>query len=130
MADFAVVNLQDLPDSVGERAPGVEGRFGRSALGSRDLGISLWRYGPDYRSETGHRHGEQEEAYVVVGGSGRILLDGEVRELVQWDAVRVAPQVVRAFHAGPDGLELLAVGGPKPEAGDGSLAAVEWPEGE
>jgi len=130
VADFAVVNLQDLPDSVGERAPGVEGRFGRSALGSRDLGISLWRYGPDYRSETGHRHGEQEEAYVVVGGSGRILLDGEVRELVQWDAVRVAPQVVRAFHAGPDGLELLAVGGPKPEAGDGSLAAVEWPEGE
>ncbi|HXB15254.1 MAG TPA: hypothetical protein VNV44_05875 [Solirubrobacteraceae bacterium] len=130
MADFAVVNLQDLPDSVGERAPGVEGRFARSALGSRDLGISLWRYGPDYRSETGHRHGEQEEAYVVVGGSGRILLDGEVRELVQWDVVRVAPQVVRAFHAGPDGLELVAVGGPKPEEGDGSLAAVEWPEGE
>jgi hypothetical protein len=130
VADFAVVNLQDLPDSVGERAPGVEGRFARSALGSRDLGISLWRYGPDYRSETGHRHGEQEEAYVVVGGSGRILLDGEVRELVQWDVVRVAPQVVRAFHAGPDGLELVAVGGPKPEEGDGSLAAVEWPEGE
>jgi mannose-6-phosphate isomerase-like protein (cupin superfamily) len=130
VADFAVVNLQDLPDSVGERAPGVEGRFARSALGSRDLGVSLWRYGPDYRSETGHRHGEQEEAYVVVGGSGRILLDGEVRELVQWDVVRVAPQVVRAFHAGPDGLELVAVGGPKPEEGDGSLAAAEWPEGE
>jgi len=130
VADFAVVNLQDLPDSVGSRAPGVEGRFARGALGSRDLGVSMWRYGPDYRSDTGHSHGQQEEVYIVVGGSGRILLDGEVRELGQWDAVRVAPQVVRAFHAGPDGLELIAVGGPRPEEGDGLRAAVEWPGGE
>ena len=33
--------------------------------------------------------------------------------------VRVAPEVVRAFEAGPEGLELIAVGGPKPEGGDG-----------
>ena len=127
MADFAVVNLQDLPDSVGERAPGVEGRFGRSALGSRDLGISLWRYGPDYRSETGHRHGEQEEAYVVVAGSGWALLDGEVHELRAWDVLRVAPEVVRAFAAGPDGLELIAVGGPRPADGDGVRSDAAWP---
>ena len=57
-----------------------------------------------------HSHREQEEAYVVAAGSGRALLDGEVVELVQWDVLRVAPEVVRAFEAGPDGLALIAIG--------------------
>jgi len=35
---------------------------------------------------------------------------------------------VRAFAAGPDGLELIAVGGPKPEGGDGESAPVTWPD--
>jgi hypothetical protein len=42
--------------------------------------------------------------------------------------VRVAPQVVRAFGAGPQGLELIAIGGPKPEGGDGEMLEVTWPE--
>jgi quercetin dioxygenase-like cupin family protein len=129
MPGFTVVNLMDLPDSVGERSPGIEGRFGRTALESRDLGISHWRYTPGFRSGRGHSHGQQEEAYVVLSGSGRMLLDGEVRELREWDVVRVAPEVVRALEAGPDGLEFLAVGGPRPEEGDGQPGEVEWPEG-
>ena len=52
-------------------------------------------------------------------GSGRVLLDGEVRELAPWDVLRVAPEVVRAFEGGPDGLRIIAIGGPKPEGGDG-----------
>jgi mannose-6-phosphate isomerase-like protein (cupin superfamily) len=129
MPAYTVVNLLELPDSVGGRAPGMEGRFGRSALESRDLGVSHWRYVPDRRSEVGHKHGEQEEAYVIISGSGRLLLDGEVIELSQWDVVRVAPEVVRAFESGPDGLEFVAVGGPRPEEGDGQMGDVEWPEG-
>jgi len=129
MPSYTVVNLLDLSDSVGDRAPQIEGRFARSALESRDLGVSHWRYEPGFRNETGHKHGEQEEAYVVVAGSGRILLDGEVVELRQWDVVRLAPEVVRAFEAGGEGLELIAVGGPRPEEGDGEMAGVEWPAG-
>ena len=125
MPGYTLVNLLELPDTVGERAPGIEGRFARSALESRDLGVSHWRYGPNFRTGTGHSHGEQEEAYVVLGGSGRILLDGEVRELRQWDVVRVAPEVVRALESGPDGLEFLAIGGPRPEEGDGKMGPVE-----
>jgi len=128
MPGYTLVNLLELPDSVSERAPDIEGRFGRKALGSRDLGISHWRYAPGRRSEVGHRHGQQEEAYVVIAGSGRILLDGEARELRPWDAVRVSPEVIRAFEAGPEGLEFLAVGGPRPEEGDGETGEVAWPE--
>ena len=32
------------------------------------------------------------------------------------------------LSAGPDGLELVAVGGPKPEGGDGEPGPVDWPE--
>jgi quercetin dioxygenase-like cupin family protein len=128
MSSYAVVNLLDVENAVGDRAPGIDGRFGRKHLDSRDLGISLFRYAPDLRSPMAHSHREQEEAYVVVGGSGKILLDGETRDVRQWDVVRVAPEVVRAFEAGPDGLEVIAVGGPKPEEGDGVPGTAEWPE--
>jgi len=127
MSAYKMVNLMELDDSVGDRAPQIEGRFARSHLESRDLGVSHWRYEPGFRSPVGHRHGEQEEAYVVVSGSGRIVVDGEVLELREWDVVRVAPEVVRAFESGPDGLEFIAVGGPRPEEGDGQMAGDPWP---
>ena len=128
MSDYAIVNLLEVEDSVQGRLEGLEGRFGRKHLGSRDLGVSHWRYAPNLRNPAGHHHREQEEAYVVVSGSGRILLGDEVRDLRQWDVVRVAPEVVRSFEAGPDGLELIAIGGPKPEGGDGVQADAQWPD--
>jgi quercetin dioxygenase-like cupin family protein len=128
MSSFSVVNLLEVEDSVGDRAEGIEGRFARKHLDSRDLGVSLFRYAPDLRSPMAHSHREQEEAYVVVAGSGSILLDGEVRPLSQWDVVRVAPEVVRSFEAGPEGLDVIAIGGPKPADGDGVRAEANWPD--
>jgi quercetin dioxygenase-like cupin family protein len=128
MSRFSAVNLMDLDDSVGDSSSGVEARFGRKRLESRDLGISLFRYAANVRSPFAHSHREQEEAYVVVAGSGRMLLDDDIRDLSQWDVVRVAPEVVRAFEAGPDGLDVVAVGGPKPQDGDGVRADAQWPD--
>jgi quercetin dioxygenase-like cupin family protein len=128
MSRFATVNLFEVEDSVGERAPGIEGRFGRKHLDSRDLGISHFRYAANVRSPMAHSHREQEEAYVVVAGSGRVLLDEQIHDLKQWDVVRVAPEVVRAFEAGPDGLDIIAVGGHRPDDGDGVMATAAWPD--
>ena len=128
MTDYAIVNLLEIDDSVEGRLPGLEGRFSRKRLGSRDLGVSHWRYAPNLRNPSSHSHREQEEAYVVVAGSGRVRLDDEVRDIVQWDVIRVAPEVVRTFESGPDGLELLAIGGPKPAEGDGVLSDTPWPD--
>jgi len=127
MSHFSTVNLLEVEDSVGDRAPGVQGRFGRKHMDSRDLGVSHFRYEPNLRSPMAHSHREQEEAYVVVAGSGRLLLDDEVLELRLWDLVRVAPEVVRSFESGPDGLDIIAVGGPKPQEGDGVMATATWP---
>ena len=48
----------------------------------------------------------------------------EVHDLQQWDAIRLAPQTARAFEAGPDGLELLAIG--FGEGGDAETLKDFW----
>jgi mannose-6-phosphate isomerase-like protein (cupin superfamily) len=125
MSSYSVKNLMDVEDSAAARTSDVEARFARKHLDSKELGVSYFRYAPNYRSRMGHSHREQEEAYVVVGGAGRIKLDDEILDLRQWDVVRVSPEVVRAFEGGPQGLEIIAIGGAKPEDGDG-VPVPDW----
>jgi mannose-6-phosphate isomerase-like protein (cupin superfamily) len=126
MPPFTVTNLKQLEDSAATR-DGLEARFARKHLDSEHLGVSHFRYEPGFRAPYGHHHREQEEAYVVVGGSGRMKLDDDVIELHPWDVVRVAPEVVRGFEGGPEGLELIAIGADRPEGGDGVLINDWWP---
>ena len=126
MPDFTLKNLKELDDVAADRPEDVEARLARSHLNTEHLGVSYFRYGPGFRSRLGHRHREQEEAYVVVGGSGRVRLDDEVVEVRPWDVVRVAPSVVRAFEGGPEGLEVIAIGSDRPEGGDGEMVQDFW----
>jgi mannose-6-phosphate isomerase-like protein (cupin superfamily) len=126
MSSHTIINLKGLEPSEAARAAGIDAHMSRSRLGSEHLGVSLFRYPPGFRAVTGHHHREQEEAYVVVGGSGQIRLDDEVFDLKQWDVVRVAPDVVRGFRAGPEGLEVVAVGADRPEGGDGVQVKDWW----
>ena len=127
MPGYTIVNLLEVEDSVSGRVEGLEGRFARKQLESRDLGVSHWRYAPNFRSPFNHTHRVQEEAYVVVSGSGRVRLEDEVHDLRRHAHDVPETEVVRAFQAGPDGLELVAVGGPKPEEGDGVQSDAPWP---
>jgi mannose-6-phosphate isomerase-like protein (cupin superfamily) len=125
MPNFSHLNFDEIePSAIGD---GFEGRFSRKHIDSRDLGVSRFRFGPEVRSPAAHRHREQEEVYVVASGSGRALLDDQLVELRVGDVLRVAPEVGRAFEAGREGLELIAVGGPKPEGGDGEMVELAWP---
>jgi mannose-6-phosphate isomerase-like protein (cupin superfamily) len=126
MARFTIKNLKDIDDSAGDDAPGMEARFARRHIDSEHLGVSYFRYAPGVRAPIGHHHREQEEVYVVIDGSGRIKLDDEIVELRRWDVVRLSPEVVRALEAGPDGLEVIAVGSDRPEGGDGVPVPGWW----
>lgn len=127
MSDYSKVNiLEDVENS--SQTDGLQALFTRKHLDSRDLGISMFRYEPNFQAKMAHSHKVQEEAYVVIKGSGSILLDEKVIDLKLWDVIRVAPQVVRAFAAGPEGLDIIAVGGPKPEGGDGEVGTPAWPD--
>jgi mannose-6-phosphate isomerase-like protein (cupin superfamily) len=126
MGDFTIKNLLEVEDSAQQSDADVEARFARAHMDSEHLGVSYFRFGPGFRSPFGHSHREQEEAYVVLGGSGRMRLDDEIVELRRWDLVRVAPQVVRGFEGGAKGLELLAIGSDRPEGGDGVRTQDWW----
>ena len=126
MSDYKLVNLKDLDNAAADRGPDLEARFSRKHLDSDHLGVSYFRYAPGFRAPYGHRHQQQEEAYVVIRGSGRMRLDDEIIDLAQWDVVRVAPAVVRGLEAGPDGLELIIAGSDRPEEGDGEMVKDFW----
>ena len=80
---------------------------------------------PGLRTPFGHRHGRQEEVYVVVRGSARIKVEDEIVDLAQWDAIRLARNTMRAVEAGPDGVEYLAFGaGTDPQ--DAELVQGWW----
>jgi mannose-6-phosphate isomerase-like protein (cupin superfamily) len=126
MSAYTITNFNDIetPNPNADR----EAKFARSHIGSEHLGISYFRYGPNFRGTGGHSHREQEEVYVVISGSGRVKLDDEIVDLEQWDVVRVSPPVVRAFEGGPEGMELIVAGADRPEGGDGVGADDFWPE--
>jgi uncharacterized cupin superfamily protein len=88
----------------------LEARFGRTALGGESLGVSLQTLAPGFRVPFGHRHGAQEEVYVVLRGSARVKVDDEIVELGELDAIRFDSGAMRAVEAGPEGVEYLAFG--------------------
>jgi len=116
-ADYTKVNFEtDVEDMAphGGMAPDVEAKFAREPLGLENSGVSRLRVKPGFRVPFGHTHETQEEVYVVVSGSAKLKLDDEVVELKQWDAIRIAPGVMRNLEAGSDGAELVLVGAPAP----------------
>jgi quercetin dioxygenase-like cupin family protein len=123
---FTKVSLAAVDDA----APGNgfgdrwEARVAREALAAERTAVTLFRLLPGKRSPFTHRHTEAEEIYVVLGGSGRVKLDGELSDVGPLDAIRVAPATARAFEAGPDGLEFLAFGPHHP--GDGEPVEDPW----
>jgi mannose-6-phosphate isomerase-like protein (cupin superfamily) len=118
---YTIKNLREVEDSApkfGFEAV-QEAHFAHRDLDAQDTGFSYHVVKPNCRQGFAHRHEAAEEVYVVLSGSGRMNLDGEVVEIERLDAIRVAPPVTRTFEAGSEGLELLAFG-PHHE-GDGEI---------
>lgn len=128
MAGYTIVNLMEVEDQAPKFgfSPGMEARFARVPLGLENSGLSHFRLAPGFRQPFGHRHKEQEEVYVLVGGSARMKLGDEVIELKPWDALRVSPRTVRAFEAGPEGADILAFGAPNTENRDAETLPDWW----
>ena len=96
-APYTIVNLKQVEDQAPKfgLSHGLESRFARTDLGLAASGLSYFRLAPGFREPFGHRHRDQEEVYLVVSGSVRAKVGDEIVELGAWDALRVAPTVVR-----------------------------------
>jgi quercetin dioxygenase-like cupin family protein len=109
---YTKMNLTETADSApkfGFEEMG-EAHFPREELDAKQTGLSYQVLRPGKRQMFGHKHDKAEEVYVVLQGSGRMRLDDEIIEISELDAIRVEPQVKRAFEAGEDGLQWLAFG--------------------
>ncbi|HET7121707.1 MAG TPA: cupin domain-containing protein [Solirubrobacterales bacterium] len=123
---FTHKKLEDVKDSAAEFGHGeaMEARFAQADVEAEETGFSFHRIKPGKRQPFGHRHENAEEVYVIVRGAGRFKLDDEIIEVEKLDAIRVAPDVTRAFEAGDDGLEVIVFG--RHHEGDGEIVPNWW----
>ena len=117
---YTKISLNDVEDAAVSNGLGHrwEARVARQPLKAQETGLTHFRLRPGQRSPFAHRHRDAEEIYVILQGTGKIKLDDEILEVRPRDAIRVAPEVARAFEAGVDGLEFLATGPHHPSDGE------------
>jgi mannose-6-phosphate isomerase-like protein (cupin superfamily) len=108
-----------------------------------DLGVQLeadairarfWRLRPGEAS-TKHRHQTQEELYVVLEGTGRMRVGGEVLTLEPNSSVIVSPDELRQIFNDTEDESLWLIAGAPPEAVTSTLEmdeetlAYRYPDG-
>jgi mannose-6-phosphate isomerase-like protein (cupin superfamily) len=128
MSDYTHLNLKDAEDQAPNfgLSPDLEFRMARVPLGLEQSGLSYCRVAPGFRLPFGHKHKNQEEVYVLVSGSARMKIEEEVRDLKQWDAVRVHKDTMRSMEAGNEGAVFLIVGAPNTGPGDAEMVQDWW----
>src|SRR5919106_4725066 len=114
MSEYTIVNLKAVEDQAEKFgiSPDLEARFARVDLEAELVGVTYLRLAPNFRIPWGHTHKTQEEVYVLLSGSARAKLGGEVRELEPWDALRMHKDTMRGLEAGPGGGGFPAIRAP------------------
>jgi quercetin dioxygenase-like cupin family protein len=124
MADVTVASLEDMEpiyDGLARRA--------RATLGVTSFGMQVMTLPPNWDGYPNHHHGpdvadaNQEEIYIPLEGSATLVADDEHIELHQGMMVRVGPGQLRQILPGPDGLQMIALGGVP-----GTFAHSPWTE--
>ena len=84
----------------------------RRRLGLTGVALGLINLPPGEGYTFTHRHRQQEEVYIVLAGSGRLLVENELVPLAAGDTVRVAPAARRALqNDGAVPLRIVCAGG-------------------
>lgn len=106
-------------DYTAKRIDEMEAAYGggfvkaRAELGVTSFGMQVIQMPPGFSDYPEHDHTEsgQEEVFLALKGSGWIEIGGERVDLEPGLFVRVGPQPRRKVYAGPDGIQMLALGG-------------------
>ena len=84
----------------------------RHLLGLSGVALGLINLPPGQGYTFTHHHREQEEVYIVLAGSGQLLVDDELVPLAAGDIIRVAPAAQRALNNdGDTPLQVICAGG-------------------
>jgi mannose-6-phosphate isomerase-like protein (cupin superfamily) len=98
MEDWAQFHLQppDLP------VPARGKLFLKRLLGSAGLEISLNVVPPGKGMPFLHRHQQNDEVYIVLGGRGQFLVDDECMDVAEGSVLCMSPPAARAWRNNSD----------------------------
>jgi uncharacterized cupin superfamily protein len=109
----SVVNVDEVEPRISERENhrGTGRRLGRTA-GAKRTGLNHGILEPGQMGPPPHCHASEEELFVILGGSGTLLLGDEEVAVRPFDVIArpAGTGVAHAFAAGDDGLTYLAYG--------------------
>ncbi len=108
MADYTTRKIDEMEGAFGGffRKAGAELEVSSFGMNIIDMPPGAGEHYPDHN----HEHDGQEEVYVVLRGSGQIVVDGEEIPLDSDTVTRVGASTKRKVSSGPDGLRLLVLG--------------------
>ena len=94
--DQYAFNVEGLP------APIKGKKFLKNDLSLTGMEVSFNKFPPGAAMPFYHRHQEHEELYVILKGRGQFQIDGQVIDVKEGTAIRVAPAGVRAWRNNSD----------------------------
>lgn len=111
-ANYTKVGWDELPDNIKVPRPATYvhpwptdkpyvSRDYDNVLGCDHIAFCLVRIGPG-QSGQHHRHAEAEEIHLLIRGKCQMLIDDEVVDAKELDAIRVPAPVNRSFHNNSD----------------------------
>jgi hypothetical protein len=112
MADVTVREIDDMEAIYGGLA-----RRARAELGVTGSGMQVFTLPPNWDGYPNHNHNaqafdpNQEEVYIPLTGSAKLVADGTEFELRPGVMVRVGPDQLRRIVPGPEGIRFVAIGG-------------------
>jgi len=118
--NYAVMNLGTFRQDLAAKGRVMAGQ----ALGLTGCEISFNHMPAGQYSPFVHTHKLNEEAYIVIDGTGEFMVDGEEFAVREGSVLRVAPAGERAIKAGPEGLTYLCI-----QAQAGSLTQASREDG-
>jgi quercetin dioxygenase-like cupin family protein len=97
-------------------------------LGASSLTARYWRLAPG-QANTRHRHRGEAELYVLLEGTGRIRVEGELLTLAPMDAVVVAPDALRQVFNDTEREQLWLIVGAPPDQLSAEDSGWVYPDG-
>ena len=92
-------NLKTIGDGIPGFIDHIPGKiFLKERLGLTGMEVSVNAMLPGEGIDFLHKHRENEELFFILKGQGQLMVDGQVYELRESDAFRIAPDGARAIR--------------------------------
>ena len=113
-----VKNLQEVPPFVTKDGSEIRELLAHRNSAIRRQSLAEARLAPGASTQE-HYHAKTEEIYYITHGTGRIRIDGEIREVAGGDAIAILPgRRHKLWNTGAEALRLLCCCSPAYEHDD------------